>query len=178
MSEGKGRLLTDTKLSTVSGQKAALDVQTDINLTLTTQSTVNSATTNTTTINTLRAGTVVELEPTVQADSNVLAVLNLESSVAGARANTNTAPDISRRKVRNTLLLKNNQTIEIGGLIQSNNTENVTRIPIVGYLPLIGQLFSNTSVSVDQRELLVFITPRIRDVQPLPDTQLPLGPAR
>ncbi|MBW4696623.1 MAG: hypothetical protein KME03_01755 [Aphanocapsa lilacina HA4352-LM1] len=178
VSEGKGRLLTDTKLSTVSGQKAALDVQTDINLTLTTQSTVNGSTTNTTTINTLRAGTVVELEPTVQADGNVLAVLNLESSVAGSRANTNTAPDISRRKVRNTLLLKNNQTIEIGGLIQTNNTENITRIPIVGYLPLIGQLFSNTSVSVDQRELLVFLTPRIRDVQPLPDAQLPLGPAR
>lgn len=178
VTQGKGRLLTDTKLSTVSGQKASLDVQTDINLTLTAQSTINGSTSNTSTINTLRAGTVVELEPTVQADGNVLAILSLESSVAGTQTNANTAPNISRRKVRNTLLLKDGLTVEIGGLIQNNTHENVTRLPLFGYLPLIGQLFSNTSVSVEQSELLVFITPRIRDVQPIEATRLPLEPQR
>lgn len=162
---GEARLVTDTKLNTVSGQKAAIDVQTDINISLQNTATLNGVGTVNQTITTLRAGTLVEIEPTVQADGNVLAILNLESSIPGAQSNANTAPNISRRKVKNTLLLKDGQTIEIGGLLQNNRTENTTKFPILGYIPFIGEFFSNTSYSVEQRELVVFITPRIRDVE-------------
>jgi len=159
ITERKGKLVTDTKLNTISGNKAQIDVQTDINILLTQPSFINGVAQQNQTISTLRAGTVVEIEPTVQADGNVLAVLSLESSVAGTTASTNIPPNISRRKVKNTLLIKDGQTIEIGGLIQNNATEEVTRLPLLGYIPLIGQLFSNTSVRLSQQELVVFLTP-------------------
>jgi type IV pilus assembly protein PilQ len=172
----EGRLVTDTKLNTVSGQKATIDVQTDINITLNQTTTVNNITSPNQTITTLRAGTLVEIEPTVQADGNVLAVLNLESSIA-SNPNNNPAPDISRRKVKNTLLLKDGQTIEIGGLLQNNRTETTRKFPILGYIPFIGDLFSNTSYNVEQRELVVFITPRIRDVEIAQDQRLSMPSA-
>jgi type IV pilus assembly protein PilQ len=174
---GEGRLVTDTKLNTVSGQKAAIDVQTDINISLQNTATLNGVGTVNQTITTLRAGTLVEIEPTVQADGNVLAVLNLESSIPGTQTNANTAPNISRRKVKNTLLLKDGQTIEIGGLLQNNRTENTTKFPILGYIPFIGEFFSNTSYNIEQRELVVFITPRIRDVEITQDQRLSLPAA-
>jgi type IV pilus assembly protein PilQ len=169
---GEGRLVTDTKLNTVSGKKAAIDVQTDINISLQNTATLNGVGTVNQTITTLRAGTLVEIEPTVQADGNVLAILNLESSIPGTQTNANTAPNISRRKVKNTLLLKDGQTIEIGGLLQNNRTENTTKFPILGYIPFIGEFFSNTSYNIEQRELVVFITPRIRDVEITSDQRL------
>ncbi len=178
ITQGKGRLLTDTKLNTVSSQKASINVQTDINIVLQTLTTVNNATTNNTQVSTIRAGTVVEIEPFVQADGNVFAQLKIESSIPGTQATPNTPPNVSRRQVTNTMLMKDGQTIEIGGLIQNNNTETIQRFPILGYLPLVGQLFSNTSVQVQQRELVVFITPRIRDVQPAAGARLPLDPPR
>jgi type IV pilus assembly protein PilQ len=174
---GEGRLVTDTKLNTVSGQKAAIDVQTDINISLQNTATLNGVGTVNQTITTLRAGTLVEIEPTVQADGNVLAILNLESSIPGTQTNANTAPNISRRKVKNTLLLKDGQTIEIGGLLQNNRTENTTKFPILGYIPFIGELFSNTSYNIEQRELVVFITPRIRDVEITQDQRLSIPSA-
>jgi type IV pilus assembly protein PilQ len=172
----EGRLVTDTKLNTVSGQKATIDVQTDINITLSQNiATVTGSSANQT-ITTLRAGTLVEIEPTVQADGNVLAVLNLESSIAN-NPNNNPAPDISRRKVKNTLLLKDGQTIEIGGLLQNNRTETTRKFPILGYIPFIGEFFSNTSYNIEQRELVVFITPRIRDVEIAQDQRLSIPSA-
>lgn len=178
INQGKARLLTDTKLNTISGQKGSIDVQTDVNLVLNQLTNVSGASVNNSTLNTLRAGTVVEITPTVQADGNVLAELSIESSSLGQRSSANAAPDISRRKVKNTLLVKDGQTIEIGGLIQNNTTENIVRLPLLGYLPLIGQLFSSTSTSVSQSELVVFLTPRVRDVQPAPGARLPLDPPR
>ncbi|UFP93296.1 secretin N-terminal domain-containing protein [Gloeobacter morelensis] len=183
ITENKARVVTDTKLNTITGQKASIDVQTDINLILNQLTNVSGATVNNTTLSTIRAGTVVELTPTVQADGNVLAELSVESSVPQGTttvtsAGTTVPPNIARRKVKNIILVKDGQTLEIGGLIQTTNRENITRVPFFGYIPLIGQLFSNTNVSLEQSELVVFITPRVRDVQPLPDTKLPLEPPR
>ncbi|BAC88861.1 secretin N-terminal domain-containing protein [Gloeobacter violaceus] len=183
ITENKARVVTDTKLNTITGQKASIDVQTDINLILNQLTNVSGATVNNTTLSTLRAGTVVELTPTVQADGNVLAELSVESSVPQGTttltsSGTTVPPNIARRKVKNIILVKDGQTLEIGGLIQTTNREVITRVPFFGYIPLIGQLFSNTNVSLEQSELVVFITPRVRDVQPLPDTKLPLEPPR
>lgn len=165
ITESRAKLVTDTKLTTFSGNKASINVSQDINLTLSQNTALNGIATQNTNLQTLRAGTILELEPVVQADGNVMAKLKIESSTPGTRASSNVAPDIFRRTVDNMLLMRDGETYEIGGLIQNNVTETVRRIPILGYIPLLGQLFTDTAVSVTQTELMVFITPRIRDVQ-------------
>lgn len=61
----------------------------------------------------------------------------------------------------------NGETIVLGGLIRKNSTTNVDKIPLLGDLPIIGPLFRSTKDSVDDKELLIFLTPTIVPERPL-----------
>jgi type II secretory pathway component GspD/PulD (secretin) len=55
----------------------------------------------------------------------------------------------------------NGETIVIGGFIRKNDSNSVTKIPILGDLPIVGSLFRGTSRTTTDRELLIFVTPTI-----------------
>jgi len=169
VNKGKGKTLTDTKVTTISGQTAAINVSQDINITTTTPTTSNGITSNSTQIQTIQAGTVVQITPTVQADGNVFTDIKIESSVPGKQASASVAPNVSRRQVTNKLILRDGETVEIGGLIQHNVQDNQVRIPILGYLPIIGDLLSTTSRSDETSELLVFVTAYVNRRSPKPE---------
>jgi type II secretory pathway component GspD/PulD (secretin) len=153
---GRGRTLTDTKVSTISGQTASINAFSDINIQTTTQGTATSIPVSQ--IQTIQAGTTVQITPTVFQQGSVFADIKIESSVPGAQATPSTAPNVSRRQVTNKLILHDGETLQIGGLIQTIVSENKVRFPIIGYLPLLGDLFSTTSNSNSTSELLVFVT--------------------
>jgi type IV pilus assembly protein PilQ len=157
--ENKGRTLTDTKLTTMSGQKASIDVSQDINVRVTTPITTGGTSSVSSQFQTIRAGNVIEIEPVIRADGKVFASISVESSVPEPRADVNVAPDINRRKVTNKLILEDGQTLEIGGLLQQTVGETKRRLPLLGYLPLVGELFSDTVENKKNTELLVYITP-------------------
>jgi type IV pilus assembly protein PilQ len=157
--ENKGRTLTDTKLTTLSGQKASVDVSQDINVRVTTPTTTGGSTVTASQFQTIRAGTVIEIEPVIRADGKVFASMSIESSIPGPRAGIDVAPDVNRRKVTNKLILEDGQTLEISGLIQQSITETKRRLPLLGYLPLVGEFFSDTGEEKKTNELLVYITP-------------------
>jgi type IV pilus assembly protein PilQ len=159
VSENKGRVLTDTKLTTMSGQKASVDVSQDINVRVTTPINTGGTSSVSSQFQTIRAGNVIEIEPVIRADGKVFASLTIESSVPGQRTSVDVAPDIDRRKVTNKLILEDGQTLEIGGLIQQNVREIKRRLPLLGYLPLVGEFFSDTTEDKKTTELLVYITP-------------------
>jgi type IV pilus assembly protein PilQ len=159
VTENKGRVLTDTKLTTMSGQKASVDVSQDINVRVTTPINTGGTSSVTSQFQTIRAGNVIEIEPVIRADGKVFASLTIESSVPGQRTSVDVAPDIDRRKVTNKLILEDGQTLEIGGLIQQNVREIKRRLPLLGYLPLVGEFFSDTTEEKKTTELLVYITP-------------------
>jgi type IV pilus assembly protein PilQ len=157
--EDKGRTLTDTKLTTMSGQKASIDVSQDINVRVTTPITTGGTSSVSSQFQTIRAGNVIEIEPVIRADGKVFASITVESSVPEPRADVNVAPDINRRKVTNKLILEDGQTLEIGGLLQQTIGETKRRLPLLGYLPLVGEFFSDTGENKKTTELLVYITP-------------------
>ncbi|MDP2689247.1 MAG: type II secretion system secretin GspD [Deltaproteobacteria bacterium] len=68
---------------------------------------------------------------------------------------------LTKRSAETGVVVKNNQTVVIGGLIQNRNTNNVTKIPFLGDIPLIGWLFRFESDRNEKTNLLVFITPYI-----------------
>jgi len=76
---------------------------------------------------------------------------------------TGGAADIitTKRSAQTSVVVKNNQTVVIGGLIQNRNTNNATKVPFLGDLPLIGWLFKSTRDQNQKTNLLVFITPYI-----------------
>jgi len=76
-------------------------------------------------------------------------------------------PTINTRKLDTIALVKDNQTVVLGGLRQSETTKDYWKTPLLGDLPLIGDLFTSESESVEVTELIIFITPTIIKEQPV-----------
>lgn len=70
-------------------------------------------------------------------------------------------PIITVRKTDSSVTIKSGYTLAIGGLIQTDQEDSATRVPLLGSLPGLGRLFSSESVSTDRRNLVVFITAKI-----------------
>jgi general secretion pathway protein D len=70
-------------------------------------------------------------------------------------------PTTTIREAKNSVLVKDNHTIVIGGMIQDNKIKTVDKIPILGDIPLLGLLFQTRSTKTEKLNLLIFITPRV-----------------
>ena len=70
-------------------------------------------------------------------------------------------PEIITQAVESKVTVDDGATVVIGGIIITNNQTTVNQVPVLGSLPLIGNLFKETSVSSTSQELLFFLTPRI-----------------
>ena len=81
------------------------------------------------------------------------------SNISGAAAEG--PPEISERKVSTNVRVQNGQTIVIGGLIQDVGSESISKVPVLGDIPVLGNLFRSKNSNVDQRELVIYITPHI-----------------
>ncbi len=80
----------------------------------------------------------------------------------------NVGPTTSKRKASTVVVVKDQQTVVIGGLMTEKLKSNVTKVPLLGDLPLLGYLFKTTTKIVEKTNLLIFITPYIiRDASDL-----------
>ncbi|MFH1025397.1 MAG: hypothetical protein V1764_01815, partial [Nitrospirota bacterium] len=70
-------------------------------------------------------------------------------------------PTTTKRSTKTSVVVKDNQTVVIGGLMQEREEENINKIPLLGDIPLLGWLFKNKSVDKKKTNLLVFLTPHI-----------------
>ncbi|HWR89489.1 MAG TPA: type II secretion system secretin GspD, partial [Dissulfurispiraceae bacterium] len=70
-------------------------------------------------------------------------------------------PSITKRATTTSVVVKDRQTVIIGGLMQERIEDNITKLPFLGDLPLLGYLFRNRSTSREKTNLLVFLTPNI-----------------
>ena len=68
----------------------------------------------------------------------------------------------NKRSIETTILADNRQTIVLGGLIQDDIRETIKKVPLLGDIPLIGTLFSNSSINRTKRHLLVFLNPTVQ----------------
>ena len=115
-------------------------------------------------------GIKLEIEPSVNAEESIYTKVKAEVSAIDWNSNhkiyisTNTAiPPLTMRKADSTIVLASGQTMAIGGLISSEMSKDVQKIPLLGDIPILGNLFKSTSFSRNETELLIFITPTIVD---------------
>ena len=87
-------------------------------------------------------------------------VQEIEGDIAAAGPG---GPTTSKRSVENVVLVKDNQTIVIGGLISTTQNETETKIPILGDIPVLGILFRGKSKQSRKTNMLIFLTPHIID---------------
>lgn len=73
----------------------------------------------------------------------------------------NIGPTTTKRSTKTSVVVKDRQTVIIGGLMQEKDEENLTKIPVLGDIPLLGILFSHKSTSKKKTNLIVFLTPHI-----------------
>jgi len=116
----------------------------------------------TTTVQEFPIGIVLLLRPRINTDGDVtLHVHPVVSTITSI--DSNNLPQTSTREAETTLIVKNGETIVLGGLIRDEQTKTLNEVPILSKLPLIGELFRSTTVTGRKSEILVFITPRIGD---------------
>jgi len=70
-------------------------------------------------------------------------------------------PSITTRQIMTNILIKNGQTIVLGGIYENNSDEEQQEIPFLGKIPLVGWLFKQQNVTKSKRELLIFVTPKV-----------------
>ena len=105
-------------------------------------------------------GTKLTVTPTISGDGYVQLQVTQEVSEATGQVSFN-APVISTRTVRTRLLVRDSQTVVLGGLSNREKDRNSEGIPILSSLPLIGGLFGQTSRTTTDTEFFLFLTPRI-----------------
>jgi len=105
-------------------------------------------------------GIQLEVTPTIHSDEYV--TLEVKPKVSSYKMST-AGPIITTREAQTTVMVKSNETVVIGGLINEADLEAVDQMPILGDLPIIGYLFKRHQQSNDRVELLVFLKPIILD---------------
>jgi general secretion pathway protein D len=107
-------------------------------------------------------GIVLKITPHITASGEVrLKVYQRVEDVVGYANADQTAPITSKREARTTVDVKDGQTLVIGGLIKKKKLTTVEKVPVLGSIPVVGNLFKKTGHQIEKTNLLVFITPRV-----------------
>src|SRR5439155_8093536 len=108
---------------------------------------------------------VLELSvtPRITPDDKIIMDLEVKKDTVGAviGTSTGTIPSIDTKKVSTQVLVDNGDTVVLGGIFEQTTRTTVTKVPLLGDLPLVGYLFKNTVKQDDKTELLIFVTPKI-----------------
>ncbi len=101
-----------------------------------------------------------QINPSGQITLNFFAeISNIQGQESAAAIGTN--PTFSKRNVKTHVTVKNKQTIVLGGLISSQKTKTITKIPLLGDIPLLGYLFRRSIDVVARSNLMIFMTPHM-----------------
>ena len=107
-------------------------------------------------------GITLKITPHITASGEVrLKIYEKVEDVVGYANADQTAPITSKREAKTTVDVQDGQTLVIGGLIKNKKLTTVERVPVLGSLPVIGNLFKKTGHQIEKTNLLVFITPKV-----------------
>ncbi len=110
-------------------------------------------------------GIILRITPQITEGDHVkLDIYQEISSVKGGQSDQVTisvGPTITKRSTKTSVVVKDSQTVVIGGLMQETDEEQVTKMPILGDIPVLGWLFTQKNVTRNKTNLLVFLTPSV-----------------
>ncbi|HXO61384.1 MAG TPA: type IV pilus secretin PilQ, partial [Candidatus Acidoferrales bacterium] len=152
--KGVGKLLSKPKVITQNNEKAVIKQGTKIPI----QTTIN----NTISVQFIDAVLKLEVTPQITAEGTVfMDVLVENTQIDTGIPRVQGVPALDTQSAETKVTVADGGTVVIGGIIISSQRIDITQVPVVGSIPLIGNLFKRTNVSVTSQELLFFLTPRI-----------------
>lgn len=153
-SKGIGKLLSKPRIVTQNNEKATVKQGTKIPI----QTTIN----NTISVQYIDAVLKLEVTPQITAEGTIfMDVLVENTQIDQGIPRIQGVPALDTQAAETKVTVQDGGTVMIGGVILSSQRVDITEVPLLGSLPLIGHLFRRTNTSVSSQELLFFLTPRI-----------------
>ncbi len=123
-----------------------------------------SASSGATTIQFKKAVLSLKVTPQITPDNRIILDLDVRDDSVGtvvvASGGVN-VPSIDTREISTQVLVNDGQTVVLGGILQTTQREDDTKVPFLGDIPILGHLFKSTDHKDDKDELMIFITPKI-----------------
>jgi type IV pilus assembly protein PilQ len=152
-SEGRAELISSPRLIATNQQPAIIDSGQEIPY-------QESTSSGATAVSFKKAVLSLRVTPQITPDSKILMDLKINQDTASTQL-FNGVPAILTKEIQTNVLVSNGQTIVLGGIYHQDKSKTINRVPFLGQLPVVGNLFKNTRVSLKNDELLIFITPKI-----------------
>lgn len=154
--ENKGEIIASPRIMTANQKKARIEQGTEIPF-------VQAASSGATTVTFKKAVLSLEVTPHITPDDRVILDLIITQDTRGDTVQTGNgaATAIDTQRIETQVLVENGETIVLGGIFQQQIVNSVSKIPLLGDIPYVGQAFRSDSEFNEKTELLIFVTPKI-----------------
>ena len=158
ITDGRAKMLARPNITTVQGHEALINIGAEVPVPRV--STSNSVTTSG--VEYREAGIILRYTPRVTADGNIVARVHTEVSTP-VYVDDLKAYRFQKRSADTTVRLRNGETMVIGGLIDSDESRSLAKIPFLGDIPVLGAFFRSVRTSKTETELMIFLTAHVLD---------------
>jgi type IV pilus assembly protein PilQ len=150
--DGKGKIVSSPRIVTADQIKAQISQGTKVPFQKSTSSGATS-------VEFIEASLKLEVTPQITPEGNVILDVQVNKDSLGTL--TALGREINVKQLKTQVLVENGGTVVIGGIFEQNDSQNQTKVPLLGDVPVLGNLFRTTTKDSSRTELLVFLTPRI-----------------
>jgi type II secretory pathway component GspD/PulD (secretin) len=105
-------------------------------------------------------GIILLISPRISPDGSVTLHVNPVVSTVSS-TNAQGIPQTAAREAETTMILKDGETVILGGLIQDQDSKTISAVPLLSSIPLIGELFKNRQTTHSKEDIVISITPHI-----------------
>ena len=155
--EGRAEIKSTPRVVTSNGREAIIEAGVEIPY-------QESASSGATTTQFKKAVLSLKVTPQITPDDRVILDLTVAKDSVGQLVPSATGgfvPSIDTRNIQTQVLVKDGQTVVLGGIMETETRDTVKKVPLLGDVPLLGNLFKSKSKINNRDELLIFITPKI-----------------
>ncbi|PKO31567.1 MAG: type IV pilus secretin PilQ [Betaproteobacteria bacterium HGW-Betaproteobacteria-9] len=149
--DGRGKIVSSPRVVTADQVKALIEQGTEFPYQTATSS-------GATAVAFRKANLKLEVTPQITPEGSIILDVDINKDSRGETTAAGIA--INTKHVQTQVLIENGGTVVIGGIFEQNETEDVTKVPLFGDIPVVGNLFKNKNKTANKSELLIFITPR------------------
>lgn len=150
--DGKGKVVSSPRVITADQVKALIEQGEELPYQTATSS-------GATALQFRKANLKLEVTPQITPEGNVILDVDVNKDSVGR--NTAAGFAIDTKHVRTQILVENGGTVVIGGIFTQNERDDVTKVPLLGDIPFLGNLFKTKTRTTSKTELLVFLTPKV-----------------
>ena len=158
ITDGRAKMLARPNITTVQGHEALINIGAEVPVPRV--STSNSVTTSG--VEYREAGIILRYTPRVTADGSIVARVHTEVSTP-VYVDDLKVYRFQKRSADTTVRLRNGETMVIGGLIDSDESRSLAKIPFLGDIPVLGAFFRSVRMSKTETELMIFLTAHVLD---------------